>query len=157
MISNVFALCERKTLAAPEKPVDWSADLPIVDWRRLRAILGPGAASAAMAEKLDGACRLLAADGSAVSPRTMRAMLDFASAAAPLFEPKDGVSAEDEALDRAVAQKLLPKINGSGEAYRRNLSALLDFCEAKRWRISAEKLVLILNLGAENMDDYGYF
>ena len=146
-----------KTLAAPEKPVDWSADVPIVDWRRLRAILGPGAASAAMAEKLDGACRLLAADGSAVSPRTMRAMLDFASAAAPLFEPKDGVSAEDEALDRAVAQKLLPKINGSGEAYRRNLSALLDFCEANRWRISAEKLVLILSLGAENMDDYCYF
>ena len=145
-------------LAAAEKPLDWSADRPVVDWQRFLALFAAAKpASASIIEKLEAVCGCYAQGGRPASPRTMRAMLRFASTAASLFESKDGMTAEQQALDRAVAQKLLPKINGSGEVYRRSLELLLGCCEDNGWRMSAERLAAILARGAENMDDYGFF
>ena len=147
-----------RMLAAAEKPLHWSADRPVVDWQRFLALFAAAKpASASIIEKLEAVCGCYAQGGRPASPRTMRAMLRFASTAASLFESKDGMTAEQQALDRAVAQKLLPKINGSGEVYRRSLELLLGCCEDNGWRISAERLAAILARGAENMDDYGFF
>lgn len=146
------------TLAKPEAPLDWRVREPVVDWQRFLDVFDkPNTPSASVLGKLDEACACYAGIGRPASPRTMRAMLRFAATAAALFESKDGLTAEQQALDRAVAQKLLPQINGSGEGCRRALEALLACSERNGWRMSAEHLAAMLARGAENMDDYAFF
>ena len=76
---------------------------------------------------------------------------------AAVFETKDGRSPLCCACDFAVAQKLLPKINGSGEAYRSALEAMRELAEERRWANSSRALERILTRGDANMGDYAFF
>lgn len=78
-----------------------------------------------------------------VSPRVDRAIKRYWATAKDLFESESGNDTTIIALDYAVAQKLLPKINGSGKAYRDFLDKFKELCEknnlekAERyWQIS---------------------
>ena len=61
------------------------------------------------------------------------------------------------ALDYAVAQKLLPKINGSGKAYRDFLDKFKELCEKNNLEKSRTILANIIKRGEASMSYYQYF
>lgn len=91
-----------------------------------------------------------------ISPRTDKAIQCYWATAQKLFESGD-IDAGILALDYAVAQKLLPKINGSGENYGRYLEELLDVFKSNSLLMSANILKNIIQRGKDSMNYYQYF
>lgn len=50
-------------------------------------------------------------------------------------EDEYGNSSNIIAMDYAIAQKILPKINGSGDEYETWLEELEKYCDSKEWYI----------------------
>lgn len=149
------------SLAAAEQEIDYSIEMPLVAWPAMKALFGAKPLSerekSRVLEKLVAACKPLDEVRSPVSPRTMKAMLAYASAGIRLLSPETGGGSLAAALDFAVSQKLLPKVNGNGEAMRLALEALRGFCEDEGLPRSALLLEDMLRRGEENLGDYGYF
>lgn len=95
-----------------------------------------------------------------VSPRTDRAIQRYWSVAQKLFEvgtDAETVDTDRLALDYAVAQKLLPKINGSGKKYADFLAELLKVFTAGGLLKSEDILTDIIQRGEESMNYYQFF
>lgn len=92
-----------------------------------------------------------------VSPRVERAIRTYWAAAKKWFEPERGVDKTIIALDYAVVQRLLPKINGSGAVYRKHLDDLHDICEKSNLTKCAKMLEDIIERGQDAMNYYQYF
>ena len=69
-----------------------------------------------------------------ISPRVERNIKEYWNVAKNLFDSEEGNDKIIVALDYAVAQKLLPKINGSGDSY-------LKFLENSRIYVKRNNLV----------------
>ena len=61
------------------------------------------------------------------------------------------------ALDYAIAQKILPKIIGSGEEYESWLNELYVYCDNKGLLHSAELIEDIISRGNRQMKYYQFF
>ena len=61
------------------------------------------------------------------------------------------------ALDYAVAQKILPKIQGNGEQYRNWLKELLGFCENNYLTVCSRIIGDIIDRGDLQMKYYQFF
>ena len=74
---------------------------------------------------------------------------------------RDTINSETDAsivaLDYAVAQRILPHINGSGEKYRDQLKEIKDFCSDKNLRISSEVISDIIKTGEDAMFYFQFF
>lgn len=148
---------DRSSLANVEPSLDLDTPHPIVSRSALQAYFGNRPVTENVRAALDEAVDVMTGTGCAVSARTIRAMYRHAAAGAAVFETKDGRSPLCWACDFAVAQKLLPKINGSGEAYRSALEAMRELAEERRWTNSSRTLERILTRGDANMGDYAFF
>lgn len=141
----------RVTQRAESTPATWAA---------LKRVFGvrPGtpASSPALTYLTTELYSAFEAAGLRASPRTRRQMVDYIVTASDIFT-SDGKPAQLDALDFAVLQKLLPKINGTGEAYREGLEALLELLRARSLDRSAVRLARILNDGRAAMDCYRFF
>ena len=93
-----------------------------------------------------------------ISPRIDKAVLSYCKTAASLFEEEYGISTDIIGLDYAVSQKLLPKINGNGEMYRKWLNDEL-FCKLEKHNMlkSKFKVAAILDCGERRMNYFQYF
>lgn len=93
-----------------------------------------------------------------ISPRIDKAVLSYCKTAASLFEEEYGISTDIIGLDYAVSQKLLPKINGNGEMYRKWLDDEL-FCKLEKHNMlkSKFKVASILDCGERRMNYFQYF
>ena len=93
-----------------------------------------------------------------ISPRIDKAVLSYCKTAASLFEEEYGISTDIIGLDYAVSQKLLPKINGNGELYRKWLNDdLLNKLEKHNMLNSQFKVKEILESGERRMNYFQYF
>ena len=72
-------------------------------------------------------------------------------------EDEYGNSPSLVALDYAVAQKILPKIIGSGDEYEAWLDDLKTFCNNKGLVYSANILGTVISRGNKNMKYYQFF
>lgn len=94
-----------------------------------------------------------------ISARADAAIRRYWSTAQKLFENDSnyGTDASIVALDYAVAQRILPHINGSGEKYRDRLKEIKDFCSDKNLRISSEVISDIIRTGEDSMFYFQFF
>lgn len=92
-----------------------------------------------------------------ISSRTDRAVRKYWAAAKELFESEDGKDATIIALDYAVAQKLLPRINGSGDSYLKLLEKLEGICGKNNLAKCEKSLQDIIKRGKVSMSYYQYF
>jgi MoxR-like ATPase len=95
-----------------------------------------------------------------VSPRTELAVTRYCDVSSKLFDRSHDSARRDPAiiaLDYAIAQKILPKINGYGEEYREWLDELMKKCE-DNYLIRAKEIINdIITKGDANMSYYQFF
>ncbi len=94
-----------------------------------------------------------------VSTRSDGAIRRYCQVAQKLFETdvNYGNPPSLVALDYAIAQKILPHINGSGEKFGESLRQILDFFIEKNLRYSREILSDIIQKGDDMMSYYQFF
>lgn len=157
--ANVITLPtpERASLVAASPALDLDVPHPVISRSALETYFGDRPVTENVCAAVDEAVDVMTGTGCAVSARTIRAMYRHAAAGAAVFETKDGRSPLCWACDFAVSQKLLPKINGSGEAYRSALEAMRELANERRWTNSSRALERILTRGDANMGDYAFF
>ena len=95
----------------------------------------------------------------AISTRSDGAIRRYCQVARKLFETdiNYGNPPSLVALDYAIAQKILPHINGSGEKFGESLKQILSFLNEKNLRYSSEILAEIIQKGDDMMSYYQFF
>ena len=91
--------------------------------------------------------------GRPIMPRSERMVTDYIRVAAPYM------SDAGKSLDYALAQKILPSMNGTGENIRKCLQELSEWC-GKTMNTMPEtlkQLRIMLDRGSENMNIYQFF
>jgi len=136
----------------------------VVEWSALQAVFAPFSPDAsleldAMPNKIyKDICNLFRENMKlSVSPRVDRAIRRYWTSAQNLFESEAGNDTTIIALDYAVAQKLLPKISGSGKAYRDFLDKFQELCAKNNLENSRAMLANIIKRGDASMNYYQYF
>ncbi len=95
--------------------------------------------------------------GMPISIRSQKAIRTYVAAGTRLFHPTPEQSAEKIALDYAILQRLLPKINGSSLTYRNGLEAIHKLLEDNQLMKSKTKLEQIMATGDAAMQYYQFF
>ena len=114
---------------------------------------GKGSLSATTESALAGIYAEFERIGIRMSARSKLQILRYVTAASGLFRG----NAETDALDFTVMQKLLPRINGTGAAYRQKLEDLMKAVKRRSLSRSAAQLEGILMRGDEAMDCFRFF
>ena len=130
-----------------------------VSWKELQAYFGVKAVSKNARELSDLHDRLmpmLEGFGIRLSPRSIRQMNGYVGAASSIFADGDKPAWLD-AADFAVMQKCLPRITGTGAAYREKLVEFRSGLESLGLSRSVEVVDRILRQGDEAMDCYRFF
>ncbi|MDY2630103.1 MAG: hypothetical protein SOV85_01930 [Clostridium sp.] len=96
-------------------------------------------------------------NGISVSPRIKGMINRYISVGYDLFENTELTAKEFVALDYSVAQKLLPKIDGYGEDYKRFLNKLENIFDKNNMMKSKKIIKRILDKGDKNMEYYQFF
>lgn len=93
-----------------------------------------------------------------VSPRAELAIRKYCKVGSGLFESsRSGVDGPIVAIDYAIAQKILPKVQGSGSAYKKKLEEFNEVLVRNNLLKSSEMLIRIIQRGDRNMQYYQYF
>lgn len=92
-----------------------------------------------------------------ISPRVIKAISKYWFAAQALFEESTETDASIAALDFAIAQRILPHINGNGQTYKEKLEKMQEFCSQKNLQMSSGILKDIIQKGIESMQYFQYF
>ncbi len=93
-----------------------------------------------------------------ISPRIDRAIKCYWQVASQYFENDENqISAEIVALDYAIAQRILPKILGNGEAFESWLRQLQADCRKNNLRMSETIVEDIILRGNQQMKYYQFF
>jgi hypothetical protein len=92
-----------------------------------------------------------------VSPRSLGSIQNYIRSAARLMDSISDETNEMVAFDFAVAQKLLPTINGAGTDYKEKLLNLSEWLKNSGLKKSVGLLDDIVKRGEANMDYYGFF
>ena len=75
-----------------------------------------------------------------------------------LFEDTETTAKEFVALDYAISQKLLPKINGYGQEYKENFLDLINEKFDKNNMMKCKSIIdRIIKKGKNNMNYYQFF
>ena len=93
-----------------------------------------------------------------VSYRTQRSMEDYCYVAQK-YMTNDQYDRDSTvvAMDYAVAQKLLPKIKGSGHEFKKWLQDVAELCKTYSLIISADLINAIIQKGDKRMSYYSFF
>lgn len=92
--------------------------------------------------------------GLSFSPRIISMIKHYCLASKNLMDSSEN---NYVALDYAVAQKLLPLINGYGETYDKFIDTLLKECDKNTMPNCSKLLLDIKNRGAANLQNYQFF
>lgn len=140
---------------------DFDEDRPIVSWRAMKALFG--ADGLGLNTKADALLRdvyrvfsQLSGYESSVSPRTRIACARYVAAASRVFRKSGDRPTYVEAVDYAVAQRLLPRVHGSGPRYRERLDRLAEHLREADLRLSGRLLDRIIVRGDMEMDFYRF-
>jgi hypothetical protein len=91
----------------------------------------------------------LSKNGLRISPRVYKSICRYISNA------KDVMESEEEAMDFAIFQKILPSLRGHTQRFRELLLRLQEVCEQKNYRKSASRIKLIAEAQVA-MDFFNY-
>lgn len=89
--------------------------------------------------------------GMSVSPRTQLGIKRYVMAAQEIMEDEPNTLAREKALDFAVVQKLLPKINGYYSVYERFFDSLKQLCKEYNLNMTEEAVIKIIDSQERNM------
>lgn len=89
--------------------------------------------------------------GMSVSPRIERIIEDYIMAAQEIMEDEPNTLAREKALDFAVVQKLLPKINGYYSVYERFFDSLKQLCKEYNLSMTEDAVMKIIDAQERNM------
>ena len=138
-------------------------NVKLVRWEDIKTVFGnndkPILMFTPVTQKLyDGVIAQLKKQKTVVSPRTELAIRHYWTIASTLME-KDELDIDPSvvALDYAIAQKILPKVQGNGEQYRNWLKELLGFCETNYLTVCSRIIEDIINRGDLQMKYYQFF
>lgn len=92
-----------------------------------------------------------------VSPRVEIAIKRYWAIASTLFEKELGIEPSVVALDYAIAQKILPKIQGHGDDYEKWLDELRSILNTKDLNVSAKIVKDISERGSQQMKYFQFF
>lgn len=162
LIDRAWVVRLPKTRVGMSKPVYPRKTGNIVPWSALVHTFGCAAESytemsgyaKSIYDELLSKCRSAKIN---VSTRVDDAIRQYWSTAQKLFVSTADIDASIVALDYAVAQRILPHIEGSGAKFGEQLTDLQKFCSEKNLRHSSEILLDIIRTGADSMQYYHYF
>lgn len=87
-----------------------------------------------------------------VSPRVQQSIRNYVCVAQEIMEDEIGIcNKKEKALDFAIVQKLLPKINGYYKDYERLFASLMQICDENRLVMTKEALIAMEDLQKQNM------
>ena len=149
-------------------PIQYNQDIPKdairnVTWDEIRAVFTVAGYQAKGFDReaqaaYEGIKDILLQQEMYISPRSEVAIQNYWIVASKLMEEDEfGNSESIVALDYAIAQKVLTKINGSGEEYEQWLSELKEYCDSTGLTFSAEILGSIIKRGQRKMKYYKFF
>lgn len=95
-----------------------------------------------------------------ISPRVEKSINKYCAVGKRVFEKNSDESKRNPdiiALDYAVLQKILPKVNGFGDEYREWLKGLQKICNERFLVLSSSRIEEILKKGDNNMKYYQFF
>lgn len=95
--------------------------------------------------------------GVQLSPRTLFSIENYVASASRFMEANETQTPELVAFDYAVAQKLLPTINGVGDAFKESLEELYEWLDETNLKRSSKILHSIIEQGQNRMDYFGFF
>lgn len=96
-------------------------------------------------------------NGITISPRIKKSISKYLKVGINIFEDTNSVAREFIGLDYAVAQKLLPKINGQGEDYKKFLEKISGFFRDNSMIKCKDIVKNIIHKGDNNMEYYQFF
>ena len=148
---NAAILTNANKAEAPEAPVGWDVIKTV--------FLGSsGEMPAEIKETYYKIANHFKKSGTSISPRVEMAIGRYCTVASKWMETDDlGVDPMTNALDYAVAQKLLPKIQGHGIQYKEWIEALKAICDSESLTRSSDILADIVSRGQLQMDYYQFF
>lgn len=86
-----------------------------------------------------------------ISPRIQIAIKNYIAAAQKNMEYETGVQAKEKALDYAILQKILPKINGYYDSYKTFFEKLTQICDENHLYMTKKAIDDIKNMQEQNM------
>lgn len=86
-----------------------------------------------------------------ISPRIQIAIKNYIAAAQINMEDETGVQAKEKALDYAILQKILPKINGYYDSYKTFFEKLTQICDENHLYMTKKAIDDIKNMQEQNM------
>ena len=89
--------------------------------------------------------------GMTVSPRIEKGIKRYVKVAQSIMKDETDVLAREKALDFAVVQKLLPKINGYYSLYKRFFESLRDLCREYNLKMTEKAIAKIVEYQENNM------
>lgn len=86
-----------------------------------------------------------------VSPRIQQSIKNYVCVAQEIMEDEIGVTKKQKALDFAIVQKLLPKINGYYKDYELLFKKLIPICDENGLKMTKEALISMEDFQRQNM------
>ena len=86
-----------------------------------------------------------------VSPRVQQSIKNYVCVAQEIMEDEIGVTKKQKALDFAIVQKLLPKINGYYKDYELLFKKLIPICDENSLKMTKEALISMEEFQRQNM------
>ena len=86
-----------------------------------------------------------------ISPRIQIAIKNYIGVAQEIMEDETGVQAKEKALDYAILQKILPKINGYYDSYKTFFEKLTQICDENHLYMTKKAIDDIKNMQEQNM------
>ena len=87
-----------------------------------------------------------------VSPRVQQSIRRYVCVAQEIMEDEIGIcNKKEKALDFAIVQKLLPKINGYYKDYERLFASLIQICDENHLKMTKEALISMEDFQRQNM------
>ncbi|MCB2310433.1 hypothetical protein LGL55_04770 [Clostridium tagluense] len=110
-----------------------------------------------MYKELDGIYSMFKTNSMSISPRIDNMIKRYLKVGCKLFKETESTAQEFIALDYAVAQKLLPKINGYGDEYKAFLQAIEERFDKNNMMRCKNITTDIIKKGDTNMQYYQFF
>lgn len=92
-----------------------------------------------------------------ISPRVENYVKDYCSVAQNILEEEGYAASSIVALDYALSQKVITKINGNGESYLKWLNELKTYCESQNLKLTSDAIERIIIDGNKSMQYYHFF
>lgn len=162
LLDRTFIVALPETLDDLDAPIPTQevAHFPPIHWSQLTAYFGARdnvPQAPLLKTHLKAIYEAFSKIGIRVSQRTHGAMWRYVSTASQIMQAQSPASAMEVALDYAVLQKLLPHLNGNGQAYLDELEALQVWLTRQHYEMSANAVESIITRGQTQMGWYRYF